>query len=208
MKAVFLPLIAIALVLTPAALGVTLYYSDTFESSNASWVVNTTTTAGGPSGDFLAVTSSGAPTGQGSRPAIRNDSSNWTGDFASITRIDLDVMNATASAGPLNLRMVVFNNGNRFTSTVAQEVPNDGNWSNLTFSLEEAALTQVRGTSSYSDTLSSVTRLMFRHDAGGPSDRGTELEASFGFDNITAVPEPSGAVLLLLGTLLTVVRRR
>lgn len=208
MNSIILLFLAISSLLASAALGVTLGYSDTFESTVASWKEVTSTASGGPTGDFLSVTSSGAPTGQGSRPAIRNESSSWTGDYDSITHIELDVMNANASAGPLNLRLVVFSGATRFTSTAGQVVSNDGSWNRLTFSLQEADLTLIQGTGSYDDTLSSVSRLMFRHDEGGPSAQGTAMVASIGFDNITAIPEPSGVVLLLFGLPLFCARRR
>ena len=42
----------------------------------------------------------------------------------------------------------------------------------------------------YKEIISGAVRLMLRHDAGGPSARGTAIDAQLAIDNIALVPEP------------------
>ena len=210
MKALIVTLLTMTSLICSPVLGVTLFQTDDFEGgSTEDWMLSTSLAPGGqggPSDDFLSVSSTGG-FNQGSRPAIREEV-DWTGDFSGIQSIELDVVNQVSSSGPLNLRMVIFNGATKYTSGVGQAVPNDGSWNHYTFSLSEPNLTLVGGAATYATTITNVTRLMFRHDAGGPSGEGTALAATVGFDNITAVPEPSSALLGVLGLSALLIRRR
>ena len=149
---------------------------------------------GGPAGaddSFLQVVSHGAG-GPGSRSAAFNQAPGWVGDFAATgaTSIEFDMANFTTSASPLDMRVVLFgpaSTGNRFTSIESQTIPNDGVWRRYSFSLAESELMGVQGAATYDDLITNVVRVMFRHDAGGPSPVGTPIAATIGVDNIALV---------------------
>src|SRR5258706_421944 len=68
-----------------------------------------------------------------------------------------------------------------------------------------ADLTYVGGGSgNLNDTLGSVARLAFRHQSGAPAGANTTtpITGILGSDNITALPEPAAALLLLAGAAL------
>jgi len=144
---------------------------------------------GGPMGDgdgYLRVPS-------GTNLASHNSLEDWTGDYANIgaASIEVDLRNATGSQ-PLAMRLVLFGPGSlndRWTSTVSQTVPADGIWRPYEFSLAEDALTWVGlfGSPSYQALMSSVLRVMLRHDPGTPSFGGSGVSATLGIDNIRLV---------------------
>jgi len=100
--------------------------------------------------------------------------------------------------------------GNRWTSTGAQVIADDGQWSTYTFSTQEADLTQVLGAGTYADLSANLNRIMFRHNTGGPSAGGTPIAPTagvFGIDNVIAVPEPSTLMLSILALVGLALRR-
>lgn len=106
------------------------------------------------------------------------------------------------------LRLVLFgNDGTRWTSTIATEIVGDGLWNQYSFSILEADLTRVFGSGSYSSLTGDLNRIMFRHDPGSPSSGGSPLAGTMFFDNITAVPETSTGVFLLMGLATYLTRR-
>ncbi len=117
---------------------------------------------------------------------------------------------ANFSHSTLEMRAVFFSvTGARWTSANAQIIPADGGaWHHLAFGLGPADLVLVAGTDTYTQCMSNVTRLMFRHDAGTPSSGGTAIVAVGGFDNVLAAPAPGGVALLALAGLGTGRRRR
>jgi hypothetical protein len=106
--------------------------------------------------------------------------------------VKVDLMAPTTSA-PLPVRLVFFgpdSTSNRWTSTVAQTVPNDGVWRNYTFSVGEDDLTRVLGSSQYSDLYAEVIRTMLRFDPDSPSSSGPLVPSPGGtlnIDNIALV---------------------
>jgi hypothetical protein len=160
---------------------------------------------GGPAGAgdlFLRVTSSGQKFGPGSRVASFNETQ-WAGDYlsAGITAIQADM----ANFGPTDLNMrvlLLFGGGGDFASTDGVIVPADGVWRTYTLGLTAADLTFVpfSGTGVLNDTLNSVGRLLIRHgDSPDGIGGGTPILGDIGMDNITAIPEPGAALLMLLG---------
>ncbi len=158
---------------------------------------------GGPlgAGDrFLQVTSFGG-SGGGSRLATFNGSQ-WTGDYlaAGVTHISVQMLNRGNTELSMRLVLFDFSDGEtQWTSTEAQLLPAASGWTLLTFPIAESALTMVEGTVNYTDTLSGVDRLMFRHQVGTPGTGGTPIATSAGIDNITAVPEPGVAAAIAFG---------
>jgi hypothetical protein len=151
---------------------------------------------GGPAGvgdKFLSIS-----TPANGHLATFNDGTAWTGNLTSIgaTQIKVDLMSPAASA-PLPTRVVLFGPGStavRWTSTVAQTVPNDGVWRSYAFSLAEGDLTRVLGTATYPAMTADVVRVMLRFDPDTPSASGPLVPSPGGILNIDNV-ELAGAVV-------------
>lgn len=143
----------------------------------------TNVTTGGPAGtndNFLRI-------GNGGQLATFNMSSVYSGVIAAdVDMVLVDMMRPASDTGSLDMRLVLFGPGtsNRWTSTTAHVVRNDGVWRTYAFSLREQDLTQVAGTGSYAALTVAVDRTMFRHDPGPPSATGTAVSGTLGLDNI------------------------
>lgn len=135
----------------------------------------------------------------------------WSGDYlaAGINGIQMDVANR--GSAPLILRVgfnVLFGEaGSWFVSSDPVEIGPGTDWMTVSFPIGEGELTRVSGSDDYETVMSSVRSMRILSSAN-PSFRGDELATTIGIDNITAVPEPSGALLLGLGASLVGVRRR
>ncbi|MEP4079058.1 hypothetical protein [Haloferula sp.] len=163
--------------------------------------------SGGPAGaadNFLQI-------GGGTNFATINMGPDFAGAFdPSLTSYQVDLMRPATDPDALDMRLVLFGpfTVNRWTSTVAQSIPNDGIWRTYLFSTLEADLTQVQGSDSYSTLVANVGGVMFRHDPDPPEPGGIPASGTLGIDNITAVPEPSLVAWLVLPALLFGSRRR
>jgi hypothetical protein len=167
---------------------------DDFEDARAGWSGDTPglVTTGGPAGEgdgYLRLVSRGGG-GAGSRLATYNPTAVWTGDFgaAGVTAIELDFKNDATSSGPLEMRLVLFgpnSTNDRWTSTEAITVPNNGQWERLSFPVDAESLTRVGGTRTYDEMIAKVLRVQVRHDNGDPSRDGAPVVASAGMDNVT-----------------------
>jgi hypothetical protein len=136
-------------------------------------------TAAGPG--FLMITS-------GNNLATHNTTPPWTGNLAAIgaDRILVDLM-APISSAPLAIRVVLFgpnSTNQRWTSSLAQTVPNDGVWRSYTFMLGPNDLVAPFPAGTYDDVVASTLRVMLRHDPGDPDYGGTFVTGSLGIDNI------------------------
>jgi hypothetical protein len=115
----------------------------------------------------------------------------------------------SAGTGSAEIRLMLFDtNFNRWTSTVSANVIDNGTWHSFSFSILESDLTQVSGTGTYTELMSSLDRIMFRYDPGAPNAGGLPLSGFMYFDNITAVPEPSSMMLFVNALVLGCVLRR
>ncbi len=142
------------------------------------------------------------------RLAAHNTGINGVIDPA-VTAIEVDLLRPAGSMD-LSIRLVLYGPGtrNRWTTTAAASVLGDGVWRRYSFSVLEADLTRVRGPGSYAGLVNNLNRISFRHDAGGPSASGTiGVFGTFGMDNIVAIPEPTTAMLLLVGLGVLALRR-
>lgn len=175
----------------PCAHGATLH-TDDFQEDDASWTNGgftvTRETSGGPDGAgdaFLSVDPF-------RHLATHNTTPAWTGDFAAIgaAAVTADLMAPPGSA-PLSVRLVLFGPGvspstsPRWTSTVAMDVPADGEWRNYEFSLAEEDLTLVVPSATYEELMRGVLRVMLRHQPGAPSATTTSVDGTLGVDNLT-----------------------
>ncbi len=190
---------------TPA-LAIDLGTLDTFQDQSVlNWIGGTSISnkpgGQGGSGDrWLQVDSNGNTAGAGSRLGMHNSDARWIGDYAAagVTGVQFDVTNLGATN--LELRLVLFASGTRWTSSQAVVVPAGAPWRTVTLPISQSDLTRVLGSNAWADSITNVSQLMIRHDPGSPSSGGAAVDATAGFDNIRAVPAPSAAVLLLLGS--------
>ncbi len=171
---------------------------------------------GGPAGagdQYLQFNSGGASNAP--RLLASNDVQ-WLGDFSDITAITLGLMspasNATGAVNSLSMRLAVregtANNSAGYVSTTPYSLPSDGNWHAVTFLFDAANMTAVSAGSpahappAFSTLKANVLdfRILDATSAVLVGDQflSTGPQISFGMDNITAVPEPSGLVLIAL----------
>lgn len=163
---------------------------------------------GGPSGAgdrFLQITSDGS-SGAGGRLATYNF--NWGGNYTAAQVTGVEAWLKNFSAETLEMRAVILSGATRWTSNDALVLAPGSGWVRHTFSLLESDITRVLGTTNYSATMASVSRLMFRHNTGAPSAEGTVIAAQGGLDNIRAVPEPGSMIALAAGIGALAIRRR
>ena len=187
---------------------------DDYQNGTVSeWFGGTTITnlPGGPLGPadlFLNVRSNGNGGGNGSKVSSHNSELRWTGDYlaAGVSAIQADMRNLGATT--LNMRMVLFGSGSRWTSTMGVSLAPNSGWQHLTFPVSQASLTRVLGNTTYDGTLMNVNQIMFRHDGGNPSSGGEAINGTLGMDNITAVPAPGLASLAGVCGLALLGRRR
>lgn len=163
--------------------------------------------AGGASDLFLQVRSISG-TSSGSRVATHNAEDRWIGNYitAGVSGVRVDMQNRGTTT--LRMRMVLFGLGNRWTSTNFVTLNPGSGWQTLTFGTGQADLTRVLGSATYFDTISNVNQIMFRHDASTPSAGGEAILGTVGLDNITAVPGPGAGVVMGIGCVWGLRRRR
>jgi hypothetical protein len=201
MARVFGVAVSVLCLTCPVAFGAALHV-DNFESeaTTLGWTGGASPThiaSGGPAGAgdaFLQITTTAF-----GHLATYTDAAEWTGDYAAIgaARITVDLMSPPTSA-PLPVRVVLFgpsDTSNRWTSTDAQIVPNDGVWRTYTYGLASSDLTSVSGFATYSQMMANVVRMMLRFDPDGPDASGPTVPIPGGtlnIDNITlaAAAEP------------------
>lgn len=178
------------------AAGATLHV-DTFDSGVQGWTggFEPQFVAAGGAGDgggFILVTPA-------SKFATYNFGTAWVSNYQEIgaDRVKVDMMAPLDSASPLEMRLVLFgltSTSERWTSSAAQTVPNDGVWRKYTFLINPTALTHVLGTATYEQMAAGVVRVMLRHDPDAPDSGGTPVDAKLGIDNVelaTAPPPPT-----------------
>jgi len=162
---------------------------------------------GGPTGagdNFLRI-------GNGGNLASFNTGTAFSGAIASpVTAFQADLMRPAIESSALDIRLALFGPGtdNRWTSAVAQVVPNDGVWRIYTFPLLEADLVRVLGAGTYASLAADVERIKFQHDPLAPSSNGASAPGTLGLDNIRAIPEPATPLVLAATAGIALLRRR
>lgn len=195
------------------ARGVIVGTTDDFQSGTVNdWYGGTITAnvgngVAGAADRFLTVQTNGNTAGSGSHLAVHNSETRWNGDYIAdgVTAFTVDMRNMGTAT--LNMRLVIFGLGTRYTSTTGISLAPGSGWQHLTFPVSQNSLTRVLGSGAYADILGSVNQIMFRHDDGTPSSGGTFVNGMVGIDNIMAIPAP-GAGVLLAGSMVIGARRR
>jgi hypothetical protein len=180
---------------------------NTFQGGgNAGWtngggaadpVVVSTGGPGGAGDAFLRVTANGGG-GAGSKLVTINESTAWTGNFATagVTAVSMDLKNFGTS--PLSMRVALEESGSGGTHYVSNPpftLPADGAWHTATFPLTSAGLTSLNGGTPLATGLTRITEFRIL-DNPSLDFRGASIASSFGVDNIRAVPEPGAALLV------------
>lgn len=199
-----------ATLLAAPAQALNLGQSDSFESGTTlNWRVGaphplppSVLATGGPAGaddGYLLLQAEGGG-GPASRLAVQN-TDQWSGNYiaAGITALTMDVFNF----GPASLSLRLLFDGDdgtnqaRAWSAVPLVVPAGSGWQRLVFPILPTDLRAAAG-GSVNLALSSAYSLRLYHGVNS-SFPGGAVVATLGVDNITAVPEPSAAALLVLG---------
>jgi hypothetical protein len=200
------------------ASSITLNQIDDFQSgtvqnwSGGSSPINVATNGPAGAGDrYLEISASGFNLGTFNKVQ-------WSGNYqtATVNKLDMHLNNFGPNA--LSIRVMLITPGcetgpntcTAWTSTIAQPLASLSGWVAVSFSLAEANLTRVKGSISYSTSMSNVERLLIRHDDGAPSAPGSTafVTADLGIDNVKALPEPSGFVGAIAGAAVLGASRR
>jgi hypothetical protein len=172
--------------------------------NNGGWVNGDRTgdppivTTGGPAGTgdaFLRVTANGGG-GAGSRLITLNESTAWTGNFATagVNAVSMDLKNFGTS--PLAMRLCLEESGGTwYISNPAFTLAADNAWHSATFNLTAGGFSLANGGTPFA---TGMTRIREVRVLDNPSIdfRGAAVSASFGLDNVRAVPEP-GTLLVI-----------
>lgn len=171
-------------------------------SGVASLIPPTVVAGGGPGGaadSFLQLGSTGVQGPGGKLVGIAGPQ--WSGNYtaAGITGVSMWLQNSGAT--DLSLRLwLLAPSGSSVTEAVP--LPAGSGWLPASFSLLPGALTGQGAA-----TLSDVIELRLFHGTGAAFP-GANIAAQLGVDNVTAVPEPAGALLMLAGLAGLVAHRR
>lgn len=199
--------------LASSGFAVTLFDTDDFTNGSIRGWTN------GQSGNGMSVSSGGQGgladnflrinSGSTNPPRLAgyNDDARYAGNYLTVGATGIRVSMTNLGSTDLNMRLVLFDSmGGQWTSTNAFDLAAGRSWTTTTFGLAESDLTLVQGSSTYTESMSSIMRIMFRHQSGLPGAQGTQVTGSAGFDKIEVVPEP--ASLCVLATGLLALRRR
>ena len=145
--------------------------------------------------------------GPGGRAVILNRTQ-WGGDYlsAGVTGITA-YARASVNSEPLSLRVGFESVSSRYVSIDAVTIPNDDRWYPVSFEISAADLTQVGGAESYETVMASVDEFRLISSAGA-AWQGDVAFTEIYIDNVTAIPEPSGILLLVVAGVTLFARRR
>jgi hypothetical protein len=204
--------LAAALVFTTTASAlITPSSRDDFSATSEGWRIGAVgvqparVAEAGPDGQigFLSHFSDGG--GSNGKWLMWSDESKWQGDYlaAGVTGINLRA-NVSSGSSPVSMRIAFNGPGGWFYSS-AQSV--GSGWASYSFDLTQAGFTFASGSGSgvFLDTFSGVTRFEIMSGTGAPAYRpagnilapGNSVNTIL-VDDISAVPEPSTYVLLLM----------
>ena len=167
-------------------------------------------TGGGPGGAADNYIQMSAGTGGLAINLIIFNDNQWTGNYtaAGVTQIDMDLLNP--SAVPLTMRVALktaTGPSPGWCSTTGFALPADNTWHHASFLLDTADMTPINSPPPLATLLTNVGDLRIL-DASSPTITGDPVTAAFGVDNIQAVPEPAGALIVLGALALNLCGRR
>ncbi len=183
------------------ALAVSLGQLDDFQGATTqSWggrSTPTNITTGGPGGSgdrYLQISAASGNLGT-------NNLDQWRGSYpaAGVGALIFDLNNF--GPDPVALRITLFGVGGSFTSTTEAVLASGSGWVSIGFGVSETELTRTQGVGTLAQTLANVNTLLIRHDSDpiSPPGQGNPVTATLGIDNVTAVPEPGSALLVVAG---------
>ncbi len=189
-----------------SAFGVVVGPIDTFQNGLDNWQGGaggiTVAPTGGPAGtgdQYLQLSSGASPLPP--RLTAINDSQ-WLGNFtaAGVTAVAMDLLNSGTTSLPIRIA-IREGTGSATTpgyaSTTPFILPADGQWHHAVFALNAASLTGFNSPQSLSFDLAHVNDFRIL-ESSAPSGVGDVATAQIGVDNVTAVPEPSVLVLIMI----------
>lgn len=171
------------------------------------------TPTGGPGGSsdhYLRISADGSGVGGRITAFNRNQ---WVGNYLAggVTELSMDLRNFSATTLQVRLafKQVAGFGSPGYSSTVPFTIANDGQWHRAVFSLAESAFTPISEPEPFASVMSGMFlgEVRILH-ATSPSLTGSNVNGALGVDNITAVPAPGAAGVLLLGAALARRRRR
>lgn len=189
-----------------SALAVTIGQIDTFQDGLDNWQGGmggfTLAPTGGPAGSgdqYLQLNSGASPLPP--RLAAFNDSQ-WLGNFtaAGVTEVGVDLLNSGTTSLSMRVAIREAAGGSTtpgYASTNPFILPPDGLWHHAVFDLNAASLTGFNSPQPLSVDLANVKDFRILESAA-PSGVGDMVTAQVGVDNVTALPEPSAFLLMLI----------
>jgi len=191
MKKLFLIFFAAVNLLTAAVYAVTPNQADNFQDGTTqNWTSGNINPIqpvvlpdgfGGASDNFLRVISNGSAT-VGGKLVFFNDIQ-WTGNYNSAHIVNISIRVRNSGTSPLQLRLAFNGNNGWFISINPANLPADGNWQLISFSINPSDLT---GAGDANVTLSSVTELRILHNSIADF-KGEPVVAQLDIDDISAV---------------------
>ncbi len=189
-----------------SAFGVVIGQNDTFQDGLDNWQGGVggfaVAPTGGPAGagdQYLQLSSGASPLPP--RMTGFNDSQ-WLGNFtaAGVTAVAMDLLNSGTTS--LSMRVAIREGTGSSTtpgyaSTTPFILPPDGLWHHTVFNLNAASLTGFNSPQPLTVDLANVKDFRIL-DSAAPSGIGDMVTAQVGVDNVTAVPEPSALVLIVI----------
>ena len=188
-----------------SAFGVVIGQIDTFQDGLDNWQSGVggfaVAPTGGPAGagdQYRQLNSGASPLPP--RMVAFNDTQ-WLGNFtaAGVTAVAVDLLNSGTS---LSMRVAIreaagSSTAPGYASTTPFILPPDGLWHHAVFNLNAASQTGFNSPQPLSVDLANVKDFRIL-DSAAPSGIGDMVTAQVGVDNVTAVPEPSALVLIVI----------
>jgi hypothetical protein len=214
---------AVCVVIAPTpSQAITLGYQDNFAPGNGGFWIGGSLTgvqpSGGPGGTndgYLRIVGDGG--GPSGKITVHNGTPEWTGDYitAGVSRIEMDLKNFTTQSLTVRIGIKFFQSqgspGYCTNNNKSFVLPADNLWHHAQFNLVATEMTPINGpTISLVEALSGGVNgfheLRILHSAT-PTLQGANLNGAMGVDNVTALPTPGSAGLLLAGAGVLAMRR-
>jgi hypothetical protein len=109
----------------------------------------------------------------------------------------------------LEIHVGVGRSFDNFWISTAGFTPSETEWQQFSVDITDSSgWTQIIGSGTFADALIGVDRLLFRHDDAPLEQFPPTIQADFGIDHITVLPEPMTGLALLIGGAFALRRRR